>query len=60
MTQESIKSILINKAEYPEEMVNDMTKFELLDHWLEWEGICGYTEEIIDTVENLFNITLED
>ena len=60
MVPETIKSILINDAEYPEDMVNDMTPFELLDHWLEWEGICGYTEEILDTIENLYNVTLEE
>lgn len=44
---------------------NDLMKYlveeaELLDHWLEYNGICGFTEDIKDVIEAAFNVDLED
>ena len=36
--------------------LESMTRDELINSWLEWNGIIGYTERIIDLVQILKNI----
>lgn len=60
MTTDELKSYLIDEAEYEAESVEAMTKSELLDAYLQYEGICGYTGDIMDTIEHLWNIHLYD
>jgi len=56
MSTEEIKTILECDAEYTSEKVENMTQFELLDAYLEWEGIIGYTHDIITVVASVFGI----
>lgn len=37
-----------------------MSHRELFDAWLTWNGIIGYTEEILDTIETIYSIALEE
>lgn len=60
MEIEELKDILINDAEYDEYDVEQMTRTELLDAWLKWEGIFGRTEEILNTIANIWNVTFTD
>lgn len=60
MTTDELKSYLVDEAEYEAESVESMTKSELLDAYLQYEGICGYTGDIRDTIEHLWNIPLYD
>lgn len=60
MTTDELKSYLIDEAEYEAESVESMTKSELLDAYLRYEGIIGYTSDILDIIENLYNVTLKD
>lgn len=60
MTTEELKSYLVVEAEYEDESVEAMTKSELLDAYLKYEGIIGYTSDILDIIENLYNVTLKD
>lgn len=60
MTTDELKSYLVDEAEYEAESVESMTKSELLDAYLQYEGIIGYTYDILDIVENLYNVTLKD
>lgn len=53
-------SYLVVEAEYSEEQVAEMTNTELLDHWLEYNGICGFTEDIKDVACAVFDVELED
>lgn len=32
---------------------------DFLNKWLEWNGICGYTRDIIDVIYYAFGINLE-
>ena len=43
MTKDDIIATLIDDAEYDEQEVMNMTPYELIDKWLKWEGIIGYT-----------------
>lgn len=60
MTTEELKSYLVDEAEYQADQVEAMTKIELLDAYLTYEGIIGYTSDILDIIENLYNVTLKD
>lgn len=60
MTTEELKSYLVDEAEYNAESVESMTRIELLDAYLTYEGIIGYTSDILDIIENLYNVTLKD
>lgn len=60
MTTDELKSYLVDEAEYEAESVESMTKSELIDAYLRYEGIIGYTSDILDIIENLYNVTLKD
>lgn len=53
MTKKELKEYLVDEAEYSVQYVGNMTDYELFDAWLKWNGIIGYTDDIIDVVENL-------
>lgn len=60
MDKNDLMEFLVVEAEYSENEVAEMTNTELLDHWLEYNGIFGYTEDIKDVIEAAFNVDLED
>lgn len=60
MDKNELMKYLVYEAEYSESEVAGMTNTELLDHWLEYNGICGYTEDIMDVIEAVFGVDLED
>ena len=60
MDRTQLKEYLIDEAEYSLEDVEEMSNFELISNWLEYEGICGYTAEILDTIEEVYDVKLED
>lgn len=60
MTKDDIISVLIDEAEYDEQEVMEMSNYELIDKWLTWEGIIGYTEDIISAVLDVHGVELND
>lgn len=60
MDRIQLKEYLIDEAEYSSEEVEEMTNSELIDKWLTYEGLIGYTSEILDTIEGVYNVTLRD
>lgn len=60
MDKNDLKEFLVVEAECNESEVAEMTNTELLDHWLEYNGICGFTEDIKDVIEAAFDVDLED
>ena len=53
MTKEELKKYLIEEAEYKEARVNCMDA-ELFDKYLQWNGIIGFTDDIIDAFKGAF------
>lgn len=53
MTKEKLKDYLIIEAEYTQEEVNNMSDRDLFDKYLIYEGVVGFTSEIIDTCQHL-------
>lgn len=60
MDKDELKQYLVDEAEYTESQVEEMDNTELLDAWLRYNGIVGYTDDIIDVVGAAFEIDLED
>lgn len=48
MTKSELKEYLVNEAEYSEKKVEAMDKYEMVDAWLKYNGIIGFTEDIIE------------
>lgn len=47
MTKEELKQELIDTEEFTREAVEKMSGYDLLDAILTWEGIQGYTRQIL-------------
>lgn len=60
MDKNDLMEFLVVEAECNESEVAEMTNTELLDNWLMYNGIFGYTEDIKDVIEADFNVDLED
>lgn len=60
MDKNDLMEFLVVEAECNESEVAEMTNTELLDIWLMYNGIFGYTEDIKDVIEAAFNVDLED
>lgn len=50
MTKKELKELLLETGEYTQEQVDRMKSYELLNAILAWEGIFGYTRDIINWV----------
>ncbi len=53
MKKSELKAYLVEEAEYNKEDVNSMTDYEMLDTWLIYNGIIGYTGELTDVLSAL-------
>ena len=53
MKKAELRAYLADEAEYSEEDIDSMTDYEMLDAWLIYNGIVGYTEELIDVLSAL-------
>lgn len=38
--------------------INDMTPREIFEEWLEWQGICGYSDRILKAIHVIFEVDL--
>lgn len=53
MDLRELKEELINTGDYTQEQVDQMDAYELFDEILTWNGIIGYTEDIISWIQPL-------
>ena len=62
MSKEEIIDYLVDESEgdYTREELEAMSKVQLLDAYLTWEGIIGYTDDIIEHIEAIYEVELED
>lgn len=61
MTKEELQEYLIEEAECPRGIVESADTWDLLNMWLTYEGIYGYTSLILEVVEAASGIKiLED
>ncbi len=60
MDKNDLMEFLVVEAECNESEVAEMTNTELLDNWLMYNGIFGYTEDIKEVIKAAFDVDLED
>lgn len=53
MTRLELEEYLVDEAELDIDEVTEMTDRGLLESWLEYNGIIGFTDDIIDVLEAL-------
>lgn len=53
-TLEDLKNYLIEEAHYELFQVNDMTREDLFDAYLIWNGILGHTQDIKEAYQAAF------
>lgn len=56
---QDLKNVLIDYCEYTEEEVDAMNRYEMFDVWLKYNGIFGYTDDIIKMLSNATGVNLE-
>lgn len=49
---QDLKNELIDYCEYTEEEVAEMNRYEMVDNWLKYNGIIGFTDDIIKVLSN--------
>lgn len=49
---QNLKNELIDYCECTEEEVDAMNRYEMVDEWLKYNGIIGYTDDIIKMLSN--------
>lgn len=47
-----------SEGEWTEEVLSAMSNLELMDTYLTWIGIIGFTSEIMETVNAIWNVDL--
>ena len=53
-TLEDLKNYLIEEADYESIQLDNMTREELFDAYLTWNGIIGYTQDIMEAYKAAF------
>ena len=53
-TLEDLKNYLIEEADYDITQLNNMTREELFEAYLTWNGIIGYTQDIMEAYQAAF------
>ena len=43
-----------------DEMINSMSKLQIFDRVLQWDGIIGYEYRIISWIEDIFGVDLRE
>ena len=54
--QMELKEYLIDEAEYDADYVESLSPLELVDTYLQYNGVCNFTEDIINLVKVAYNL----
>lgn len=57
--KELLQGTLEGDCEYPLEVIAEMTPRQKINNWLIWNGIQGFTDDILDAVSAAYGIILE-
>jgi len=55
MTKEELKAYLVSEEAETEEAVESMSDWDLFDRYLTWNGLIGWTDNIIDAYKAAFD-----
>ena len=56
-TRQDLITYLVNEAEYEPEELQELEPEELIDKFLVWNGIFGFTNDIINAVKAAYKST---
>ena len=51
---------LIWDREFTDEELSKKSKREIFEHYLQWQGIIGYGNRLVEAIEGIFNIELKE
>lgn len=54
--QMELKEYLIDEAEYDADYVEGLSPLELVDTYLQYNGVCNFTEDILNLVKVAYNL----
>lgn len=54
--QMELKEYLIDEAEYDADYVESLSPLELVDTYLQYNGVCNFTENILNLVKVAYNL----
>lgn len=54
--QMELKEYLIDEAEYDAGYVESLSPLELVDTYLQYNGVCNFTEDILNLVKVAYNL----
>ena len=54
--QLELKEYLIDEAEYDADYVESLSPLELVDTYLQYNGVCNFTEDILNLVKVAYNL----
>ena len=54
--QMELKEYLIDEAEYDADYVESLSPLELVDTYLHYNGVCNFTEDILNLVKVAYNL----
>ena len=54
--QMELKEYLIDEAEYNADYVESLSPLELVDTYLQYNGVCNFTEDILNLVKVAYNL----
>ena len=54
--QMELKEYLIDEAEYDADYVDSLSPLELVDTYLQYNGVCNFTEDILNLVKVAYNL----
>ena len=54
--QMELKEYLIDEAEYDADYVDSLSQLELVDTYLQYNGVCNFTEDILNLVKVAYNL----
>ena len=57
--KELLQNCLEDDYEYSPEKIKKMTPRQKVKNWLEWNGIKGFTDDILDVISAAYGIVLE-
>lgn len=57
-TIKDLDKYLVEECEYRPQRVANMSAYDKVDAWLKWEGIIGYTDEILRIIGIAYNKSL--
>lgn len=54
--QMELKEYLIDEAEYDADYIENLSPLDLVDTYLQYNGVCNFTEDILNLVKVAYNL----